>query len=598
MRFSLARFQMWSMALALGASCFAYADESVPQPVTPDSATQTLAEAVPELIPVKQPAPDVEAPSLGGPPSAAMPGFAPPGGGAGMAPDVEAPSVGGPSTTGGAAAYVDPFAPWWSRVPNVQPFPPPGNAIVPPTDPGYYSLLDVLLGEYWQAPPKYPYPRFGIFQWSNFNADWRYLDNPDNQEHDPFDFLKRIRFLGDNVMFTTGGEYRFRYNNEVDSRLSGKDNVYELTRTRVWGDLWYRDIARIYGEFINAQSFNQDLPPQPTDQYNPNFLNLFADLKVWTIKDQPVYFRVGRQELLYGSQRLISPLDWVNTRRTFQGAKLFWQNEKFSLDAFCVQPVVPSANSFASVNNAQLFTGLWGTYRPSRGEIVDLYYLNLDDASHVNIGQFGVGGAMNVSTVGSRWYGDKNNWLWDAEAMLQFGSFSNQGILAHAYTMGGGYHFSKIPMIPQIWVYYNNASGDPDPGANSVHRTFNQLFPFGHYYFGMTDLIGNQNINDIHVDLSFFPTRWITCWAQYHVLRLDSPKDALYNSAGVPIRIDPTGKAGSDVGEVLTGIINFTIDKHQNVFIQLSHLYAGDFIRKTGPNGSPNFTFLMYSFRW
>jgi hypothetical protein len=552
----------------------------------------------------RQPLPDTEAPSIGGPPSVGRPGGAASGGAAsgagatGAAPDSEAPSVSGPPTAAAAEPRDPTIAPWWARVPNVQPFPPPGNTVVPPTGPGYYSLRDVLFSDYRQKPPRYPYPRFGIMMFSFYNADWRYLETLNNTTVDPFDFLKRIRFLDDNMMFTTGGEFRYRYNNEVDSRLSGKDNVYDLTRTRVYGDLWFRDNARIFGEVINAQSFNQDLPPTATDQYNPNFLNLFADLKVWTVNKQPVYFRAGRQELLYGSERLISPLDWANTRRTFQGVKLFWQNAKLSLDAFCVQPVVPSANSFASVNFEQVFTGLWGTYRPAVGEIVDLYYLNLDDSNQTYSGQYGVKGAMNLSTVGSRWYGDRNHWLWDAEAMLQFGGYSNQGILAHAYTMGGGYNFRQWRLNPTVWIYYDNASGDPDPGANSVHRTFNQLFPFGHYYFGMTDLVGRQNINDVHAVLSFFPTKWITCIAQYHVLRLDSPKDALYSAAGTVERQDITGKSGSDVGEVFTGIVNFTLDYHSNVFVQYSHLYAGDFLRKTGAPGSPDILWFMYNFRW
>jgi hypothetical protein len=580
--------------VALRASCPAYAEEAAGQaPVKKAASVQRLTPDSPDPSDARQAAPSSEAPSIGGPPTTSSPDVPPSSGGA--PPEEEAPSIGGPSPATGEPT--GPFAPWWTRVPNVQPFPPPGHAIVPPSDAGYYSLLDWFCGNRREKPPTYPYPRFGIMQFPFFNADWRYLDTATSQESDPFDLLKRIRFW-DDFLFTTGGEFRYRHNNEVDSRLSGKDNVYEFTRTRVYGDLWFRDIARIYGEFINAQSFNQDLPPLPTDQYNPNFLNLFADLKVWTVKDQPIYFRVGRQELLYGSQRLISPLDWVNTRRTFQGAKLFWQNAKLSLDAFVVQPVVPSANSFASVAYEQLFTGVWGTYRPVRNEIIDLYYLNLDDANHLFTGQYGVRGAMNVSTVGTRWYGDRNDWLWDAEGMLQFGSFSNQGILAKSYTMGGGYHFSEVPTVPQIWVYYDYASGDPDPGANSVHRTFNQLFPFGHYYYGMMDLVGRQNINDVYAQVSFFPTHWITAFAQYHVLRLDSPKDALYNSAGVPTRIDPTGKAGSDVGDILTVIVNFTLDKHQNVFIQYSHLYAGDFIRKTGPNGSPDSLYFMYNFRW
>ena len=114
----------------------------------------------------------------------------------------------------------------------------------------------------------------------------------------------------------------------------------------------------------------------------------------------------------------------------------------------------------------------------------------------------------------------------------------------------------------------------------------------------MMDLVGRQNINDYHVDLSFFPVKWWTVWAQYHVLRLDSPFDALYNSAGTPIRIDPTGKAGINVGEILSVVNNFTIDLHSNVLVQYSHLYPGNFIRQTGSGRSADQLFLMYSFRW
>jgi hypothetical protein len=313
-----------------------------------------------------------------------------------------------------------------------------------------------------------------------------------------------------------------------------------------------------------------------------------------------VYFRVGRQELLYGSERLISPLDWANTRRTFQGGKLFWQDDKLSLDAFIVQPVVPNASGFSSVLYEQLFTGVWGTYRPNgdQKQLIDLYYLDLDDTLHTHPGRGGTLGAANTNTVGSRWYGNQNNWLWDTEAMLQFGSWSNQGLFAKAYTMAGGYSFANVPLTPQLWLTYDYASGDPDPGAGNVRRTFNQLFPFGHYYFGMMDLVGRQNINDISGQISFFPTRWISTFVQYHVLRLDSPKDALYSAAGVPIRQDITGKAGSDVGDILTLVTNFHLSKHQDLFLQYSHLYIGNFIRQTGNGFAPDSTYLMYSFRW
>src|SRR5262249_34421458 len=207
--------------------------------------------------------------------------------------------------------------PFWSLSPPVTKFPRPGWFILLPTDAGYYSLHDVLTDTYRKGPPKYPYPRFNIIPFSMFNVDWRYLDDPKNEEHDYFDFLKRIH-LGDDFMFTTGGEFRFRYNNEVNSRLTGVNNTYDLERTRVYFDLWYQDKVRVFVETIDARTQNQDLPPLVIDQDHIDFLNLFADVKLGEYDSAPIYLRVGRQELLYGSQRLISPLDFANTRRTFQ----------------------------------------------------------------------------------------------------------------------------------------------------------------------------------------------------------------------------------------------------------------------------------------
>ena len=78
----------------------------------------------------------------------------------------------------------------------------------------------------------------------------------------------------------------------------------------------------------------QDLPPLPIDVDRGDALNLFVDARLFEVKDRPLWLRVGRQELLYGSQRLVSTLDWANTRRTFQGVKLFYRSEKFDADSF------------------------------------------------------------------------------------------------------------------------------------------------------------------------------------------------------------------------------------------------------------------------
>jgi hypothetical protein len=316
--------------------------------------------------------------------------------------------------------------------------------------------------------------------------------------------------------------------------------------------------------------------------------------------------------LLYGSQRLISPLDWANTRRTFEGAKVFWKNEDFSFDAFCVQPVLPDPNKLDSPDPRMIFSGVWGTYRPEKGQAIDLYYLNLNRETLVTFANGGVGAKGEINTVGSRYAGDSCNFLWDFEGMLQFGTLGGNDLFAGAFSAYAGYNFKDVPLNPQIWVGYDYASGTSHPKtAFGGGSTFQQLFPFGHYYFGFIDDVGRQNINDIVSQLTVFPTNWIAAQIQNHVFYLDSPRDALYNSGGTPIRFDPTGKSGRYVGDEIDLTINFHLSNHQDILIGYSHLYAGDFIHNaptpaTPLKGStpasratdPELFYVQYSFKW
>jgi hypothetical protein len=498
----------------------------------------------------------------------------------------------GPPADGGDGA-ASPF----SRVPLVARYPSLGFQVIAPAGPGYYSLKDLLCNDFSKNTPKYPYPRFGLDVYTFFDADWRYLDDPNKEEHDWFDCLKRIH-LGDNFLFTTGGELRVRYNDEVDSRLSGKDSGYTLTRARIYGDLCFRDIVRIYAEYLDADIFDENLIPLPTDRDHSDILNLFADVKIFEWDDHPAYLRLGRQELLYGSGRLISPLDWANTRRTFQGAKAFWRGDNVDIDAFVVQPVLPVTNKFDTVDDQVVFSGLWYTYRGEGRRVVDVYYLNLDQARDIFLGENKKLGAANTSTVGTRFYGDWCNFLYDFEPMLQFGTHSNQSIFAEALSAGLGYYFQDVPMTPQFWMYFDYASGDPRPGQGGTYRTFNQLFPFSHYYFGWIDVVARQNIEDINCEFSLCPTKWLTFWWQYHNFRLADARDALFSAAGVPLRRDPTGKAGTDVGNEFDFITNVHLTTHQDLLFDYSHLYAGDFIKRTGSPRSPDYLYVQYSFKW
>jgi hypothetical protein len=485
-----------------------------------------------------------------------------------------------------------------------------GYFLVPPAGPGYYSVLDQILGNYREGPPKYAYPRMSAIIYPFYDADWTYLLNPANADTDYADALKWIP-VADGVTFTTGGEFRYQFRNDVNSngRLTGVADAYSLFRARAYGDLWVQDWLRIYGEFLYANYAGRTLPPLPIDADRGDILDLFADIRLLEVNSAPVYLRVGRQELIYGSERLISPLDWANTRRTFQGVKAFTRTTDWDFDVFAVQPVVVVPNRLDPTDHNQWFSGAWFTDRPAPGQTVDVYLLNLDNTTPGAAVGFGkVKGTSNVTTVGSRYAGTAGGWMWDAEGMLQFGSFANQSIRANAYTLSGGYNFKDLPWSPQFWVGYDHASGDPNPGATETRETFNQLFPFGHYYLGYTDLVGRQNINDFVLQACVFPENWITCVAQFHTFRLDQAKDALYGAAGNVVRQDKTGLAGTDVGDEVDLLTNLHLTTHSDVLVGYSRLFAGSFLANTTPPGpparraammvDPSVFYVQYSYRW
>jgi hypothetical protein len=492
----------------------------------------------------------------------------------------------------------------WSKVP-VVPFvlPRPGYFIIPPAGPGYYTGLDWLLGNYREKPPAYPYPRNSINIYRFYDFSFAYLDNPNNTEHDYLDPLKRIH-LGDNWLLSFGGEFRYRNLKETDyaGNARGTNAYLEQYRTRLYADLWYRDLFRIYAETIDARTdhFRRPLNIGPFDTNHLDLLNAFIDVKIPFLDegtDRASYVRVGRQELLFGSQRLVSPVEFSNTRgNNFQGVYGFSHGKQFDFDAFVVNPIVHDPFHFDSIADKQLFLGSWLTYRPVKGQSAELYYLNLSNANQTFVGNRGVRGGMDVNTFGTRYSGAYNNFLFDFEGMYQFGTYSNKSSSAGATVAEVGYQFKDVAMNPQVWIGYDWASGG-NQRAGTRH-TFNQLFTFGHYYLGQADIVGRQNINDVSAQFCFFPTNWIQAGMQYHMFYLDDSHDSLYNKAGVATRSSPTGAAGTNVGRELDFLVNFHLTNHSDIQFAYSHFFSGSFMERTGSGKDIDYGYLQYTFRF
>ncbi len=488
----------------------------------------------------------------------------------------------------------------WSKYPEtIHPMPRPGIfSIAPTTGPAYFTVLDGLQGNCLESPRKSGYAPFAINAWPYFDADWRFVESLPCEDRNFVERMKRIH-LNDCWLLSTGGQTWLKYHHEQNSRLTEAVNDYTQLNFRVYTDLWYSDKLRVYGEYNWADIAGEELLPTPPDVDRGDIQNLFVDLKLFEWADKPVYIRGGRQELLYGSQRLISPLPWANKRNSFDGLKLFRQGEKWDYDLFWAQFVPPNANDFDTPDNNQNLVGSWLTYRPEKGTAVDMYYLLFDNDNN-SVQQGIVRTPSETHTMGSRWSGDKDGRLWDFEGAIQFGEQANNDLFAGMATGGLGRHWKDARWNPTAWLYYDYASGDSDPTAGTVN-TFNQLFPFGHYYHGWADLVGRQNIHDLNSHLYLYPAPWCTVWLQYHHFWLDQNQDALYNAGGVAIRRDPTGQAGSNVGDEVDLALNFHLTNYSDILLSYNKLFGGRFLEETaGVNQAEDAEtlYLIFQQRW
>ncbi|WP_149496563.1 alginate export family protein [Roseiconus lacunae] len=487
---------------------------------------------------------------------------------------------------------------WENHPETIHKMPRPGIFPIPANGPGYYSAIDCLIGDCRQTAPKSGYAPFAINAWPFFDADWRYVESVPAQERTVVERLKRLRFP-DCFLLSTGGEFWTRYAHEHNSRLTDTTNEFTIGHIRQYLDFAYGDSLRVYGEYVWADSWGEDLPSVPPDVDRGDILDLFVDVNLGELAGKPVYVRGGRQELLFGSQRLVTPLPWANKRHSFDGFRVFRQGTKVDFDAFWTKYVPPRATEFDSADDNQTFAGLWGTHRPKKGEFRDLYYLFFDNKNEST--SLGINRSpFQTHTVGSRWAGSNEGLLWDFEGAFQFGQ-QNQGDLTAAMaTLGLGKNFGNCVASPTFWIYYDYASGDDDPTSSTSH-TFQQQFPFGHYYLGWMDLVGRQNIHDLNAHLYLYPSNWITTWVQYHRFYLAEERDALYNAGGVPYRRDVTGSSGNDVGDEIDLVINFHLTKYSDLLVSYNKLFGGRFLESTaGANQSADAEslYLIFQQRW
>ena len=442
-------------------------------------------------------------------------------------------------------------------------------------------------------------PSFGTLR---FEEDWSQY--PDEGIDSIFDPIKKVE-LTDNVWLSVGGQLRTRleYWSAVGFNDANSDE-FLLGRAFVHADLHLGSHWRVFveGKFTTMLE-DRDLPGGTRavlDADEGDFWNTFIEAK-YDVGSVNLTARFGRQELLYGAQRLVSPLDWSNNRRIFDGGLIRLKGSSWTLDAFATRPVIIEITQLNELDEDVWFSGLYFAKKMADGKWgFDAYFLAFNrDVDPV--------GDEDRYTVGGRVYGNVTDRLkLEAEAAYQFGNLDGADISAWMLTVEGTYSLPNISCKPFFTLGVDYASGDDDPGDGDV-ETFKHMFPLGHAYLGYIDVVGRQNIIDVRGTIGAWPIpKKLRTKADLHFFWLADEDDALYHAGGGVMRpaflVDDLGNVTAvnenEVGAELDLTILYKWNRHTTILIGYSHFFTGDFIEESGSDDDIDFFYTHIDFKF
>lgn len=313
-------------------------------------------------------------------------------------------------------------------------------------------------------------------------------------------FYNTLKFLplsaNKKVYLSLGGEIREEFGGKVNEDWI-KDQGFNksfLQRYSLYADLNIGEGLRFFAQLNSALENGSKYGPSPVDEDRLAVQNLFAEYKILKDSSNTLSVRVGRQELNYGSGRLISVREGTTVRQYFTGAKLMYATPRFAIDVFVLE--ADEVNFGVFDNRPSHQANLWGAYSNliiPKGGNFDFYYLGIrrDNA------EFEEGTEKEIRhTLATRYWKNGGGFIYNLEAAYQFGNFGEGDIKAWTMAIELGYTFEEMKFRPSINLRNDYISGDKIAGDGKL-QTFNPLYPKGGY-FGFNPLIGPSNLIDLH----------------------------------------------------------------------------------------------------
>lgn len=386
-----------------------------------------------------------------------------------------------------------------------------------------------------------------------------------------------------------GAEIRFRPESRSDFSDRNALNNLLLQRVRLHANLRLTDTITGFVQLQDSRLWGQEVS---TASHESNVDLHQAYLQVDRFLHPRLSLRLGRQELVYGNERLVGAFGWDNVGRAFDAFKLTYAAPQWSSDFFFSR--LNDRRNAGRGDGSQDLMGLYTRIGKSGARIgLEPYVLYLRDGLATR-GELGALRAepTRLVTLGFRHFADfASGYGYTLENAYQLGQNGPDAHRAAALAAAGRYRASGR-FAPEVGLEYDFASGDANP-RDGRSGEFHNLFPTNHPLYGYADYLGWRNLQDFKPYFAFVPRPNLRAEISYHRFLLVESRGPWKNAGGKVLGFDPTGNLGTDLGHEVDLTLAFPLYERVRMLAGYSVFLPGRFARGTQGSQASSFGYLQ-----
>lgn len=421
-------------------------------------------------------------------------------------------------------------------------------------------------------------------------------------------------------------EQNFTFNRSV---ASATDDTWLLTRLRIGLKGKFSPAWSTYVQLQDSREFGSARPAVPFVLGSEGDDPLDLRQAYVEYKASDYLWRVGRQVLVFGDERLVGPLDWNNLSRSFDAFRLTLPKVGAGMDIFVssVVQVQPGSKTGSSANHSSrddLFAGLYSRFAPQPNFKIEPYVFWRQTTKDTLYSAGAAGTArpydipQKITTAGLRVVGGPADKLGgfdcDAELAGQTGEARGRQSVAgalvypgpawlehRAWALHGGLGYStRIGGTPlRLYAEVNRASGDRDP-ADGNTESFLNLFPTNHKFYGGMDVFAWKNLREFALTAAT-TVSGLKVRLEHHWFALDRVSDTWFRANAVTAVRPLTAaarQAAREAGTETDLVLSRALGKRITIEAGYSYFSAGRYLAQTGGASDARFFYLQTAFQW